>query len=249
MLSKNQIKKITSLRLKKFRNIEKMFIAEGEKIFADLLKSDWKINSIFHTDHFIPKKNTGNSEVIRITEDEMAKISSLTTPQSVLALVEFPLEENIPGAMKGLNLVLDGIMDPGNLGTIIRIADWFGIQNILCSENSVECFNPKVVQSAMGSLFRTKIFYLDLDKFFNMNASEKKLPVYGTTLTGKNIFKEKLSPEAFILIGNESNGISKELQKYISNSISIPNYGNSSIDSLNAAIATGIVCAEFRRAQ
>ena len=172
MISKNVIKSITALHYKKYRKEENLFIAEGEKVVSDLLTSGWYIKSIYGTDSFfrkidgkikIPKRVT----IELVSEEELKKISGMTTPHQVLAVVEIPENNNDIDFDKGLKLVLDGISDPGNLGTIIRIADWFGIKEIICSENTVDCFNQKVVQSAMGSLFRMKIIYRDLNDIFN----------------------------------------------------------------------------------
>ncbi len=252
MLSKNQIKDITALHHKKYRREENLFIAEGEKVVSDLLKSGWRVLAVYGTQEFF-QRLSGNimipkaTEIILITNEELNKISSLTSPQSVLAVAEMPTDINEINFDNGLKLVLDDISDPGNLGTLIRIADWFGIDEIICSENSVDCFNPKVVQSAMGSLFRIKFNYKNLQEVFRKNLSDKKLPVYGTVLDGKNIYEEDLSSDGFILIGNESIGIGNDQMKYITKALTIPSFGETKIDSLNAAVATGIVCAEFRR--
>ena len=251
MLSKNQIKLIASLRLKKFRKTENLFVVEGAKIVYELLASDWNIKVIYGTEEFFQtfknSKLTGDVELVRVTEDELQKISSLTTPQQTLAIAEIPLPKPNINFDSGLFLLLDGINDPGNLGTIIRIADWFGISEIICSENTVDCYNSKVVQASMGSLFRINVSYNDLTSLLKDNAMNKKLPVYGTVLNGKNIFDEKLSDSGFILIGNESTGIDPKNLECISHPITIPSFNGSNADSLNAAVAAGIVCAEFRR--
>jgi RNA methyltransferase, TrmH family len=252
MLSKNQIKNISALHHKKFRREENLFIAEGEKVVKDLLNSGFKVKALYGTQEFFQRLSNGviiskEVEMILITDDELRKISALSNPQHVLAVTEIPGEERKIDFENGLKLVLDDINDPGNLGTLIRIAAWFGIDEIICSHHSVDCFNPKVVQSAMGALFQTHLYYRDLIEIFNMNKSQRKLPVYGTVLDGKNIYKEKLSKDAFILVGNESSGINQDLLAFISDKITIPSFGGKKIDSLNVAIATGIVCAEFRR--
>jgi TrmH family RNA methyltransferase len=252
MLSKNQIKNITALHQKKFRREENLFIAEGEKIVNDLLHSEWKIKSLFGTQAFFQDISKGivipkEVEINLVTEDELKKISSLTTPQKVLAVVSVPDNEYTVDFERGLKLVLDNISDPGNLGTLIRIAAWFGIDEVICSDNSVECFNPKVVQSSMGALFHINISYSPLTELFQKNISIKSLPVYGTMLEGENIYQEKLLNDAFIIVGNESTGISKELFPFITQKIKIPSFGKRLIDSLNVAVATGIVCAEFRK--
>ena len=252
MLSKNQIKDITALHHKKYRREESLFIAEGEKVVEDLLKSGWRVIAVYGTQEFFQRLSGNilipkNTEIILVTNEELKKISTQSSPQNVLAVAEMPSDVKEIDFGKGLKLVLDNISDPGNLGTLIRIADWFGIDEIICSENTVDCFNPKVVQSAMGSLFRVNFFYRDLIEVFRTNISEKSLPVYGTVLNGKNIYEEKLSKNGFILVGNESYGISEELFPLITMELTIPSFGGSRVDSLNVAVATGIVCAEFRR--
>ncbi len=250
MLSKNKIKSITALHQKKFRNQENLFIAEGEKVVNDLLNSGWKIQTIVATKDFIVKNEfTDDVEVIEVSNDDLSKISTLTTAQSVLAISEMPNQDYQIDYSKGLKLVLDNIKDPGNFGALLRIADWFGINEIICSNDSVDCFNPKVVMASMGSLFRINIVYCDLSSILQSNLEKSSLPVYGTLMNGKNIFSEKLSHDAFIVLGNESNGISNEIMNFITNSIHIPSFSissKSSPDSLNVAVAAGIVCAEFR---
>ncbi len=252
MLSKNQIKNISALHQKKFRKEENLFIAEGEKVVFDLLDSGWKVKAVYGLQEFFQRLPNGLTiskevEMVLVTENELKKISTMTTPQNVLAVVEIPDENKKINYDKGLKLVLDNIGDPGNLGTLIRIAAWFGVDQIICSEHSVDCFNPKVVQSAMGALFKTDIFYCDLKEVFEYNKLQKKLPVFGTVLDGKNIYDDELVSDAFILIGNESTGINHDLFSFITNKITIPSFGNRRIDSLNVAVATGIICAEFRK--
>jgi TrmH family RNA methyltransferase len=251
MLSKNRIKLITSLQQKKFRREEMLFVAEGEKVIRDLLKSGWDVDSIYATDTFF--QNLGNdvriaksTEVELIEENELRKISNLTTPQKVLALVRIPDEYPQIERETGLKLVLDTISDPGNMGTIIRIADWFGIGEIICSEETVDCFNPKVVQGTMGSLFKVKIIYENLEKVFSENAVNQKLPVYAMDLKGESTYEAKYVENAYIILGSEAQGIDPALDQYITHSITIPAF-NSGPDSLNVAIATGIICYEFRR--
>jgi TrmH family RNA methyltransferase len=252
MLSRNQVKNISALHHKKFRREENLFIAEGEKVVFDLINSDWNVKSVYGTQDFfqaLPKsiKISKEVEMVLVTTDEMKKISTLITPQNVLAVAEIPNEEKQIDFEKNLKLVLDDISDPGNLGTLIRIAAWFGIDEIICSENSVDCFNPKVVQSAMGALFKINITYSELKSVFEKNKTVKNLPVYGTILDGKNLYEEDLSGDGFILIGSESSGISHDLYEFVTHKITIPSYGNKAIDSLNVAVATGIICAEFRK--
>lgn len=255
MITKNQIKHVQSLHQKKFRRQEGLFIAEGEKVVKDLLASGWDVREVYFTDRFADDLRRATydgfqGEQTEVSEDDLQKISALTTAQSVLAVAAIPEPElDFASLANGLSLVLDDIHDPGNLGTMLRIADWFGIKTILCSEETVECFNPKVVQGAMGSLFRVSVFYGDLGELFQRNTEELKLPVYGTVMDGENIFTADLKSGGFIIMGNESSGINPELFGYIDHKISIPAFHNSDNgpDSLNVAIAAGIVCAEFRR--
>jgi RNA methyltransferase, TrmH family len=252
MLSKNQIKLITSLKWKKFRDQHQLFIAEGIKVVPELLKSDFNIHSIYATKTWIRDNNylfqniTELANLIyEIDQNELEKITQLTTPNEVLMLAKIPVDilmmENLSGK---LSMVLDEVKDPGNLGTLIRIADWFGIENIICSNDSVDVFNSKVVQSTMGSISRVKIYYQELKKFFE-KAIEIKLPVYGALLEGKNIYQKELSNEGFILLGNESRGISKDLLPFITEKITIPRFGKA--ESLNISAAAAVICSEFKR--
>lgn len=266
MLSKSQISFINSLKQKKYREEHHLFIAEGAKIVPELLNSPIVVKQVYATSDFL-RSNTIPSTVERfeIKENELERISALTKANEVLAVCETPKYVLDAESLKEkLTLVLDDIKDPGNLGTIIRIADWFGIENIVCSNETVDAFNPKVVQATMGSIARIKIHYVDLISFLKNPKSNIQHPIYGALLEGKNIYTEKLSSEGLIVIGNESRGISEEVQKLITDKISIPSFSHyksgggppermdSSIrageaESLNAAIATSIICSEFRR--
>jgi TrmH family RNA methyltransferase len=188
-------------------------------------------------------------EVQEASIDDLKKISLLTTPNQVLAIIEIPQQKKVTNwnfLLSELTLVLDTIQDPGNLGTIIRIADWFGIRNIIASPETVDFYNPKVVQSAMGSLKRVNFYTENLDSFFK---SIPEIPIYGALLSGTNLYEEKLSHNGIIVIGNESKGISNELQKYVNQTIMIPYFNFEHAESLNVSVATGIICAEFRRQQ
>lgn len=252
MLSKNQIKAVQALKQKKFRDEQGLFIAEGTKIVPELLASAIEVKEVYASVDFF-RKNKINKNVlcVEVKAAELERISALTTPNEVLAICSMPEPKLELNSLKEkLSLVLDDIRDPGNLGTIIRIADWFGIENIICSENTADVYNPKVVQATMGSIARVKVHYSDLKYFLGSQVSGLRLPVYGTLLRGKNIYKEKLSSEGLIIIGNESKGISAEIEKLITTAISIPSFSNSEpgeAESLNAAIATAVVCSEFRR--
>jgi TrmH family RNA methyltransferase len=242
MLSKTQIKLIRSLQLKKYREEEGLFIAEGKKIVEELLESSIEIERIYSVEEF-----TTEVPLVKVTEDELNKISSLSTPQGILAVCMIPEESKAqPDLKKELVLALDDIRDPGNLGTIIRIADWFGIKHMYCSEECVDAYNPKVVQASMGSIARVQIHYVTLPEMLKNRVGDQ-INIYGALLNGKNIYKENISPTGILIIGNESNGISKEVQKHISLPISIPSYNTQGPESLNAAIATAILCAELKR--
>ena len=253
MISKSQVQFIKSLSISKFRKTYKMFIAEGPKVVNELANSSFKIEGIFalgdwiNTNRFRFSKDTSLTEV---SEKELGRISTLKTPNQVVAVVH--IAENIQQQSKSLNelvLMLDDIRDPGNMGTIIRTADWFGIKQIICSNSCVDRYNPKVVQATMGSLFRVNVFYTDLKEYLEQLPKDKF--VYGTLLEGENIYQAKLNTEGIIIIiGNESHGISKALTPFITHKITIPNHSVKPWDtaeSLNASTATAIVCAEFRR--
>jgi len=237
MLSKNQIKFIRSLELKKNRKREHLFVAEGPKVVGDLLKAEFRPHSIFSTS---PRQD-GQF----VTEEELQRISFLQHPQEILAVFEIPDPEYRPINPNGLSLALDGIQDPGNLGTIIRIADWFGIDAIYCSQETADVYNPKVVQATMGSIAHIPITYCNLVELL----SKVKCPIYGTLLDGEDIYQEELQKNGIIVMGNEGNGISQEVRPLITHKLLIPNFSNSkeTAESLNVAIATAITCSEFKR--
>jgi len=246
MISKTYTKYIQSLHHKKFRDIENAFIAEGSKVVMDLLSSGKIICShILGTQAWmkenepeIRKYFSGPLEVIE--EYELEKISALITPNHVLGVFKKPGQTNIK--VKGnITLVLDTIQDPGNLGTIIRIADWFNVSSIICSETCADRYNPKVVQSTMGSLARVELCYTNLTKWLKEN---KTVPIYAAALNGKNIDQLKGTTEAIIIIGNESKGISGEIMNLANEKITIPKIGLA--ESLNAAVATGIILSHMR---
>lgn len=246
MLSKALQKKIRSLEYKKFRQEYGLFIAEGNKLTSDLLKV-LRCRVLVATDDWLAQnKNIPASEIISTDKETLTKTSLLKCPQEVLGLFEIPQTEVHPDDLKGkLSLVLDNIQDPGNLGTILRIADWFGIEYVICSRNTADAFNPKTVQATMGAIGRVKIFYTDLDDFIPNTG----LPVYGTFLEGEIIYNCDLPQEALIVMGNEGNGISDETSKLITKKIFIPDFplGMTKSESLNVSTATAIVCSEFRR--
>ncbi len=240
MVSKNQIKRITSLLQKKYRKQEQLFFVEGVKGVQELLDSNFELVELFTTNSEL--FSVDKSKVYAITESELQKISALTTPNTCLALFKIPAAVSFEE--KGLLVALDDVRDPGNLGTIIRLCDWFGIKTLFCSEESVDVYNPKVVQATMGSISRVNVVYGNLEKFL----SETKLPVFGTFMNGKNIYKETLPNEGIIVMGNEANGISKAIENLVSERIAIPRFGDlQATESLNVATATAIILSEFKR--
>jgi RNA methyltransferase, TrmH family len=240
MVSKNQIKLITSLQLKKYRNEHQLFIAEGVKVIQELLQSNFVLEHLFVTEAIFDQVNI--SQKTLVNEANMKRISALSTPSSCLAIFKIPKTGKIE--TKGLIVALDDIRDPGNLGTIIRLCDWFGITQLICSAETVDVYNPKVIQATMGSITRVNVNYVDLVKY----VSESNLPVFGTFMDGKNVYNEALPKEAILILGNEANGISEKLEKAINNRISIPRFGDlQQTESLNVATATAIFLSEFRR--
>jgi TrmH family RNA methyltransferase len=254
MLSKNKIKFINSIKKKKYRDEHQCFFVEGEKLVDELLKSNLQIIDLFATKEWILKYASNlNLEKINPTEisnEELQKISSLSTPNKVFAIVSQPKHSfSINEIQSNLSILLDNINDPGNLGTIIRIADWFGIKNIFCTTESVDVYNPKVVQSTMGAIYRTKVHYVDFYELFNITKDLKEFNIYGTFLEGENIYKEELPQKGFIIMGSESHGISEKWKQYVTKKLFIPNYpiDLKSSESLNISVATAIICSEFRR--
>jgi TrmH family RNA methyltransferase len=241
MLSKNELKYIQSLCQKKQRLEEGLFIAEGTKLVEELIQSNYRLRKLYALEEWAQKYN-GPVPVTTITDIELAKISSLQTPNQVLAVAEQTMPVAEPELTNQLTLVLDGIQDPGNLGTIIRIADWFGIKQVVASADTVELYNPKVIQSTMGSFIRVYFWYRSLPEFL----AKAPVPVYGALLNGKNMHNEPPVTEGLLVIGNESKGISKELLPYISHPITIPRLGGA--ESLNAAVAAGIIVSHLTKA-
>ena len=249
MLSKNSIKYINSLKTNKFRKKYGMFVAEGPKVIDELLGSGYEIENIYATVQWLDKNENipGKIETTEVSEQELKKISSLKTPNQVLAVVKIPdVTIDTDELNNELVLILDDIQDPGNLGTIIRSADWFGVRYIICSNNTVDIYNPKVIQATMGSFIRVKIYYTDLTDFFAKSAGS--VPVFGALLKGENIYKTALPSRGFILIGNESKGISGKLMRFITYPVTIPSFSNNrSAESLNASVAASVILAEFKR--
>jgi len=240
MLSKNQIKLITSLQQKKHRFAHQMFFAEGIKVVQELLESNFELVHLYTTQNDF--EQVSNDKKVLVNESDLKKISALSTPNTCLAVFKIPVEKQI--IEKGLILALDSIRNPGNLGTILRLCDWFGIGQLICSKETVDIYNPKVVQATMGSIARVNVNYVDLEIF----VSQTNLAVFGTFMDGNNIYKTELPQEGIIIMGNEANGISPELEKLIKNRLTIPRFGTiQKTESLNVATATAITLSEFRR--
>lgn len=247
MLSKNKIKYIRSLELKKNRKEEKAFVAEGHKLVGDLL-GHFPCRLLIATRAWL-ERNPGAdaTEIIEVTQEELTRASLQKTPQEVLAIFGQPTYEMQPEVISDhLCLALDDVQDPGNLGTIIRLADWFGIEHIFCSQGTVDVYNPKTIQATMGALARVKLHYCHLPSLI---ASLQDVPVYGTFLDGENMYGKALSAHGLIVMGNEGNGIGEEVAKLVNERLYIPNYPpqRETSESLNVAVATAIICAEFRR--
>jgi TrmH family RNA methyltransferase len=240
MVSKNQIKLITSLQQKKYRFANQMFFAEGIKVIQELVESNFELIHLYTTQNDFEEISKDKRTLI--PESDLKKISALATPNSCLAVFKIPAERKIKES--GLIIALDSIRDPGNLGTILRLCDWFGISQLICSKETVDIYNPKVVQATMGSISRVNVNYIDLESFIG----QTKLPVFGTFMDGNNIYKTNLPQEGIIIMGNEANGISPELEKLAKNRLAIPRFGNlQKTESLNVATATAIILSEFRR--
>lgn len=247
MLSKNKIKYIRSLEQKKYRKEEKAFLAEGHKLVGDL-SGHFECRLVAATSTWLESHpDIKADEIVKVSEEELKKASLLKTPQDVLAVFRIP--ETDPGTRDiagSLCLALDDVQDPGNLGTILRTADWFGIRHVFCSIGTADAYNPKTVQATMGALARVRIHYCDLK---DLIGTLPDMPVYGTFLDGKNIYGQELTPHGLIVMGNEGKGISQEMEKLVNRRLLIPNYpqGEETSESLNVATATAIDCAEFRR--
>ena len=247
MISKNKIKYIRSLELKKNRNKEGKFVAEGFKVVDDLLALQ-PADLIVATGEWLRGKHFGaETEVIEVTDEELKKVSFLQHPQQVLAVFKQATSGDYSINTSELSLALDGVQDPGNLGTIIRVADWFGVGAIWCSPDTADCWNPKVVQATMGSIARVAIHYAPLVPL--IDALDKDCPVYTTQLDGENIYETTLKPHGVIVMGNEGNGVTEEVRRRATRPLLIPNFpqGRTTAESLNVAIATALVLGEFRR--
>jgi TrmH family RNA methyltransferase len=245
MLSKSQLGFIKSLHQKKYRKESGIFIIEGIKSIVEFIDSPFKIHSIYYLAEYQSLLPTlpANIKLFEVNNAELDKISTLQTPQGILALVDIPVRNKLFAKdLKGFfTLVLDGIQDPGNLGTIIRTADWFGFKQIICSMNTVEVYNPKTVQATMGSLARVNVFYQDLEVLL----SDNQLPVFGALLEGKSMYLTDWGKEGLVVLGNEGHGITEEVKAFITDSVTIPRVGRA--ESLNVAISAAIICSDISR--
>ena len=230
-ITQAEIKQVRSLREKKFRDELGLFVVEGEKLVEEALRSGFEVLRVWRRDE--------------IGEAAMARISQLSTPSPVLAVVRRPAAQD-PPRPSGLCLALDGVRDPGNLGTILRIADWFGVETVYVSADCVELFNPKVIQASMGSVFRVRAVPAELPALAR-RFREAGLPVYGTFLDGRDLYREQLSREGLVVMGNEASGIRPELAAEVDARLLIPAFGHSGAESLNVAAATAVTLSEFRR--
>ena len=239
MITKHQIKLIKSLVLKKNRQQLGLFTVEGIKGINEFLNSDFELENLFTSKLIF---DVPNNLLTEISEIELKKITSLKNPNTALAIFKIP--EAIAPKEEGLIIALDDVRDPGNLGTIIRLCDWYGVNNLICSTSTVDCYNSKVVQATMGSLTRVNVVYLDLKDYLESN----KLDAFGTFMDGENIYSTNLPSKGVVILGNEANGISEIIRSKVSRQLTIPQFGdNQSTESLNVANATAIILSEFRR--
>ena len=239
-ISKNQLKLITSLSQKKYRQKHNLFIAEGVKVLNELLNSPFEIETLFCTDDF--EVAISEKKIIRISETELKKVSTLKSPNKALGIFKIPKEKALQNS--GLTIALDAINDPGNLGTIIRLCDWFGVTQLVCSKDTVDCYNQKVVQASMGSLTRVSIYYTDIENYI----TKSNLDTFIADMDGENVYKTKLPKEGILIMGNEANGVSEEIKSLLQYKISIPRFGETQeTESLNVATATAILLSEFKR--
>lgn len=246
MISKNQIKFVRQLEQKKYRQKEGLFVAEGPKVVGDLLRHGWQPKALYATSAWEGVSGMTGSGMVQVSAEELQRLSFLQHPQQVLAVFPMPENREMPPLKQGrLYLALDGVQDPGNLGTIIRIADWFGINTIYCSTDTADVWNPKVVQATMGSIARVSLYYTDLPQVLK----SAEVPVYGTLLDGEDIYSQSLSSDGVIVMGNEGNGLSAAVRELVDRKLLIPSFNSSPdmAESLNVAIATAITCSEFRR--
>jgi TrmH family RNA methyltransferase len=241
-ISKTQTAYIKSLHQKKYRQMYGKFLVEGDKSVRELLDSSFKTDAIYALPEWIEKNHRPSLTFHAISDDELSRLSTHDSPNMVIAVACIPEPESALTLPSALHIACDGLNDPGNAGTIIRIADWFGIPTVIFSENSVDVYNPKVVSAAKGSLFRVKVVYADLTAVFKNNSA---IPVLGSYMDGESIYSSQLPDTGILLVGNEANGISETLSSYVKKKIAIPSFGHA--ESLNAGVATGIIISEWKR--
>ena len=252
MISKNTIKRLNSLSLKKYRNKENLFLVEGDKMVMEVIQSSFNIAELYVTAELetrIYETDLPSEKINIIDHNELKKISQLKTPQNSIAVCCIPNTAKLPESLdQPLSVYLDGIQDPGNLGTIIRLCDWFGVQNVFCSTDTVDLFNPKVIQASMGSFLRINVFTSSLDEVKSI-AKKSGAIVYGAFIEGENVYRANLASKAVLVMGNEGNGIREESVHLIDQKISIPPFSgsNNKAESLNVSVATAILCSEFKR--
>ena len=253
MIGKSTTKLINSLALKKYRTKENCFLIEGDKMVKEALDSDLKIKLLIVTDQFttrFPITQSAAERIIETDAKEIKKVSLLQHPQNSLAVCEIPKKPDFPDSLpEGLSIYLDGIQDPGNMGTIVRICDWYGIQHVFCSPDSVDLYNPKVIQASMGSFNRIHLHECDFETLADL-AQKSETPLFGTFMNGDNVYQKQLPKQAVLVMGNEGNGIRPAVEKLIPNKLSIPNFSmnKTKAESLNVSVATAILCSEFKRA-
>ena len=242
MITKNTIKLVSSLQQGKFRKEHQLFVVEGRKTVEELLQSSFSVVGLYATERFLQDSPLGDERLETVSETQMTQMSGLSTPPGILAVVRIPEPQAAKLPKEPLSIVLDGINNPGNLGTIIRTAEWFGVKNILCSEDCVEPWNPKVIQATMGSIFRVNVVSTDLDDYLRQQHAQGKA-VYGALLQGESLYAKSEWQEGVLVIGSESHGIRKPLIPLITHPITIPRATGSVTESLNASMATGIFLA------
>lgn len=252
MLSKNTIKRLNQLAIKKNRVKENLFLVEGDKMILELAESEFKVAELYITKEMEPIISKGrftNTHVQLVSSSELKKISQLKTPQNSLAVCQIRDSYQFPEFLtESLSIYLDGIQDPGNLGTILRICDWFGIQHVFISADTVDLYNPKVIQASMGSFARVQVYETDFSEIKSL-ATKSEAVIYGAFMSGENIYTQKLAEKALLVMGNEGNGIRPEIESQIKQKLSIPNFSSKQqkADSLNVSVATAVICSEFKR--
>lgn len=249
MISKSTLKLIRSLAIKKYRQKENLFLAEGDKIVLEVLRSQFDVHQLITNEAFLNKHQqivTGAKSIVTANTAEIKKASLLQNPQNCLAICQLPENARLPSQIKDIALYLDGIQNPGNLGTIIRTCDWFNIGEIFCSPDTADLYNPKVIQASMGSFCRINVYYAEINKLTDI-ISNNNLAVLGAFPEGQSIYCEQLPSKILLVLGNEGKGIRKNTALHITKKINIPEFSSDGPESLNVAVANGIICSEFKR--